>query len=152
MEKRIKFIFLLVIFTYFEIEIDGQSKSLISKTCSHTSDNALCASTLNSYPAAANAKDIGDLVVIMVNHVTQQVSDTENQIQGLIRNRAIGDPERNLLNISDQNYNFILTSWLVNVRDALSKRNYPDARDYMRSVLDMVDQCALQEKLFLATE
>ncbi|XP_057529114.1 uncharacterized protein LOC130807790 [Amaranthus tricolor] len=120
---------------------DGQSKSLISKTCSHTSDNVLCASTLNSYPAAANAKDIGDLVVIMVNHVTQQVSDTENQIQGLIRNRAIGDPERNLLNISDQNYNFILTSWLVNVRDALSKRNYPDDRDYMRSVPDMVDQC-----------
>ncbi|CAO2838117.1 unnamed protein product [Amaranthus hypochondriacus] len=141
MEKRIQFIFLLVIFTHFVIAIDSQSESLISKTCSQTSNNDLCVSTLNSDPGAASAKDIGDLAVIMVKYVTQHVSDTENHIQGLIRNREIVDPERHLLNICDQNYNFMLTIWLVNVRDSLSKRNYFDASDDMRSILDMIDQC-----------
>ncbi|CAO2837821.1 unnamed protein product [Amaranthus hypochondriacus] len=141
MEKRIQFIFLLVIFIHMVITIDGQSQSLINKTCSQTSNNDLCASTLNSDPTAANAKDIGDFAVTMVKYVTQHVSDTENHIQGLIRNRGIVDPERHLLNICDQNYNFMLTIWLVNVRDSLSKRNFFDASGDMSSILNTIDQC-----------
>lgn len=133
MEKNNQFIYFLIIFTHLAITIHAQNPTLITKTCNQTSNYTLCALTLNSDPATANAKDMRDLTMIMLNHVTQKLSDIENHIQGLIRNRQIVEEERYLLNVCDQNYNFLLTNWIVKVKDCLSKRDYQKGPSYVRA-------------------
>ncbi|XP_056697176.1 cell wall / vacuolar inhibitor of fructosidase 1-like [Spinacia oleracea] len=141
METISKALILLSIVAHLIILGHAQNTTLITQTCNQTPNYNLCVSTLTSDPKTRYANDTRHLAIIMVLHANGLSTKTQNHIFGLIRNRGIAGPVRQLLDKCYQNYSRIITNRLIEtVEDLLAKR-YAFAPDMMKNVQRYVNVC-----------